>query len=402
MPEDLPQRCVAALHRILEESDSQVCFLVRRTVARRPRYRLLFTCERGFNSGQAGAEQRDISAATFAAWESDLQALNPIYIDDTASARGDSELAFLREYGYRSVLLLPLVCRGYASGFLGLATLDRTHDWPETVRNVVQQAAEVLANALDRAEVDANHAELLRRRRTSERKALEAQEQEWRFLARELHDEIGPYLTAIKTEATLIDVKADNTEIGNHAGAIRDQADHIYQAVHGLIRRLRSTVLDELGLEGAVRSCVAESALMKMPVQCDVDIQGELDDIDDTVASSVLRLLQECLNNVARHAQASQVKVVLLRDRSAIADRRGRYRQGERGTTSAPLQQDSVVLRVSDDGVGMDLKQKQPGMGLRGMRERVEALGGHLDVNSTPGRGMQINVSIVLSVTESK
>ena len=399
LPDELPARCLEALCQIRNVSGSQASFLIRRLAGRHIRYQLLYACDQGTGDESTSRPPQEWPVETFARWESHLQDLRSIYVSDANNADDGSEIEFLRARGYRSVLLLPMVCRSYAVGFVGLATIDHTHVWDESVQDDVRRMAEVLANVLDRADVDTNAASLNRLRRISGRKALEAQEQEWRFLSRELHDEIGPYLTAIKTEATMIDVKAADPAIGKHAGAIKEQADHVYDAVHGLIRRLRSTVLDELGLEGAVRNCIAESPLMKAPVVCDVNIQGEMDDIDDTVASSLLRILQECLNNVARHAGAGVVQVILHRGRGEIGDRRRRYRQGVRTTQPVYLQQDAVSLRVKDDGVGMDLDKHKPGMGLRGIRERVEALGGHLDVTSAPGKGTTIDVLIALSVS---
>ncbi|MDX1408300.1 MAG: histidine kinase [Saprospiraceae bacterium] len=400
LPEDLPSRLSAALRRILAASGSQSCFVVRRVSTRSPRYRLV--CRVDGEATVLEPDDRDLPGAVFASWESTLRESEQIYIPDTSCAGTGTEVNFLDGFGYRSVLVIPMQCRGYYTGFLGLATIDHIHSWDDRLRAPLQIAAEVLGNVLDRNDTDIDLAELRRLRRTTGRKALETQEQEWRFLARELHDEIGPYLTAIKTEATLISAKGDSKgadDVVAHAGSIKDQADHIYTAVHDLIRRLRSTVLDELGLEGAVRNCIAESPLMKMPVRCEVEIRGDLQDIEDTVASSILRVLQECLTNVARHAQANRVSVSLIRHRAEIADRRARYRHGGRHDQRASLQQDSITLRVSDDGCGMDLETMRPGMGLRGMRERVEALGGHLDVVSSPGCGTEIGAQVVLSVT---
>ncbi len=399
LPDELPDRCAEALCRIRDATGSQASFLLRRLVGRSARYQLLYACEDGLNDGPMLAPQ-EWPGEVFARWEPALQALKPIYVDDVSKAGDGSEIEFLRARGYRSALLLPMDCRGFAAWFIGLATTDHAHGWDASVQADVHRAAVVLANVLDRGDVDANLARLTRLRRISGRRALDTQEQEWRFLARELHDEIGPYLTAIKTEATMIDVKASDSAIGKHAGAIKEQADHIYDAVHDLIRRLRSTVLDELGLEGALRNCVADSPLMMVPIECDVKIQGEWNDIDDTIASSLLRILQECLNNVARHASASQVEVCLQRTRAEIKDRRSRYRQGTQTHVAPYLQQDAVSLRVKDDGIGMDLEEQKLGMGLRGIHERVEALDGHLEIVSAPGKGTTIDVLIALSVSK--
>ena len=400
LPDELPERCTEAICRIRDATGSQACFLLRRLVGRSTRYQLLYACDHGLNGRPIPAPQ-EWPGEVFARWEPDLQALKSIYVSDVDKAGDGSEIEFLRARGYRSTLLLPMECRGFAAGCIGLATTDHIHEWDTSVQAEVRRAAAVLANVLDRGDIDANLARLTRLRRISGRRALDSQEQEWRFLARELHDEIGPYLTAIKTEATMIDVKASDSAIGKHAGAIKEQADHIYDAVHDLIRRLRSTVLDELGLEGALRNCIADSPLMMMPVECEVKIKGEWNDIDDTIASSLLRILQECLINVARHASAGRVEVCLQRTRAEIKDRRSRYRQGTQTHVANTLQQDAVSLRVKDDGVGMALKEQKLGMGLRGIHERVEALDGHLDIVSAPGKGTTIDVLIALSVSKS-
>lgn len=207
---------------------------------------------------------------------------------------------------------------------------------------------------------------------------VELQETERKSLARELHDELGQYLNVIKLDAVGIrdDAQASQTATHRRASTIVEICDHIHGALATLIRELRPTGLDELGLEAALEHCV-ETWRARLPdVSLRLDIAGDFSALPESVTVTVYRLVQEALTNVAKHASASRVNVRL-------------DRAGGRGA-----EDDTVLAVVSDDGVGTLHALSTRGLGLIGMRERVMTLRGTLVFNSSPGRGFELSARI--------
>jgi two-component system sensor histidine kinase UhpB len=216
------------------------------------------------------------------------------------------------------------------------------------------------------------------------------QEAERQSLARELHDELGQYLNVIKLDAVAIrDGRlTDPTSLREQAGAIVTNGNHIHTVLTSLIRQLRPVGLDELGLGAALEHCI-DTWRPRLPgVRLSLELSGEFGDLTEAVTLTVYRVVQEGLNNVAKHAAAGQVSMRLERDRAASE---GTPSGGIPPGTGSP---DFVTVTIADDGVGVDTKVPTQGLGLIGMRERVAALEGHLEVSSTPGSGFQLKARI--------
>ncbi|HEX4676791.1 MAG TPA: ATP-binding protein [Steroidobacteraceae bacterium] len=204
------------------------------------------------------------------------------------------------------------------------------------------------------------------------------QEAERKSLARELHDELGQYLNVIKLDAVAIrDGRlTDPASLRQQAGAIVTNGNHIHTVLTSLIRQLRPVGLDELGLGAALEHCIDTWRPRLPDVRLSLELSGEFGDLTEAVTLTVYRVVQEGLNNVAKHAAAGQVTMRLERTPPG---------------TGSP---DFVTVTIADDGVGVDTKVPTQGLGLIGMRERVAALAGHLEVSSTPGSGFQLKAQI--------
>lgn len=202
---------------------------------------------------------------------------------------------------------------------------------------------------------------------------LRIQEVERKHLARELHDELGQYLNAIKLDAVSIrESGAGNSEFSTNAAiAIIRSVDHVHAAVSGMIGRLRPVGLDELGLAAAIEHCVDQWRQRLPATRFLLSIEGGFDDMSESLTLTLYRLIQEGLTNVYKHAAASQVEVSLRRAQAAISGA------------------DELRLTVADDGCGMETSEHVSRFGLSGMRERVEMAGGTFSLQSTPGRGLQ-------------
>jgi signal transduction histidine kinase len=185
---------------------------------------------------------------------------------------------------------------------------------------------------------------------------LTAQEEERRRIARELHDEAGQILTAVKIDLDLAGRKESAGLVGRAIAQMRD-----------LSNLLRPEVLD-LGLLPAIRS-LAEDVSARGRVRADLSLPESLSGIPPARQVAIYRIVQEALTNVLRHADASRVRIEL------------------------EARNDHIALAVEDDGRGPS-GELRPHLGLLGMRERVTALGGTLAVGPGSGRGFRIEASI--------
>lgn len=203
------------------------------------------------------------------------------------------------------------------------------------------------------------------------RAGLCAQELQQRDLARELHDELGQYLNAIQIDAVMLrdGTALDRAAVRTLAATIVAACEHTQLVVRDMMRRLRPVGLDELGLAAALGHCVDGWRRRLPAIRFSLRIAEDLGDFDEATNMTLYRLVQEGLTNVARHARASHVEIELGAD-AAQAD--------------GPPQ---IVLSLHDDGVGRPPHLQRQGMGLLGMRERVEALAGAFALHTAPGRG---------------
>lgn len=203
------------------------------------------------------------------------------------------------------------------------------------------------------------------------RHSFEVQEEEKRSLARELHDELGQYLHAARTEVAALRLATTDTFVAERACNIELSLTHVQLMARNVIRRLRPSALDELGLSAALeqlvqRQCETASLSYKF------DISRKLDHVAGSLAINAYRIVQESLTNIVRHASASHVVLI------------------------AKLEQRQVLLAISDNGQGYPATLKA-GFGLTGIRERVEGLGGNLNIQSEQGQGVKITVSLPLN-----
>lgn len=214
--------------------------------------------------------------------------------------------------------------------------------------------------------------ELLLRNRELAQGLIALQENERRALARELHDEIGQSCTALRLETALLRQAGALDVQARMAAAARAEAaaTSIHQLVRNLLQRLRPAHLEALGLAPALQE-LCEGWELRSGIACVFHHEGVPEAFDDAVAIAVYRVAQEALTNVVRHADATAVRVRLLR--------RGRR---------------ELLLVVEDDGVGLRPERRHAGLGLLGANERAAALGGRLEVEAAAGRGTRLELSL--------
>jgi two-component system, NarL family, sensor histidine kinase UhpB len=201
-------------------------------------------------------------------------------------------------------------------------------------------------------------------------------EEERTRIAREIHDELGQALTALKLDLAWLGKqpqKSTNTsgEFRAVDQSITKRIDETMQIVRRIASELRPSVLDQLGLEAAIEYLV-QDATRRTGIDVRLDVAQEFPRLPDQIASHAFRIIQEALTNVTRHAKATRVDVSVRRAGKAI------------------------ILGVADNGVGFapDSLSGLRSLGLVGMRERALACGGVLLVQGKPGEGTSIVVTI--------
>lgn len=214
-------------------------------------------------------------------------------------------------------------------------------------------------------------------------------EEERRSLARELHDGLGQYVTAIKTFAVAIanKTKVSSPEISGHAQTIVGAANHIYDGMHDIIRQLRPGSLDNLGLSETLRDMVNNTQKQHPNLKVNLTLLGKLDSLGENLNINIYRIVQESINNAIKHAEAKNIDIKL-----------------EANKTGA------LQLTIKDDGLGMDIDavDHDNHFGLLGMRERVQGFKGSFHVDSEPNtkagnKGTTIYITIPQVIaTESK
>lgn len=205
--------------------------------------------------------------------------------------------------------------------------------------------------------------------------AIEVQEDEKRKLARDLHDEMGQYLHAARTESVALRLSTSEALVKERATSIEQSISHIQLSTREMIGRLRPPALDALGLSAALAQLVHQQCSTKN-IQANMNIASEIDHLNTIVAMNVYRIVQECLTNIVRHANASQVRL------------------------TAKIEAANLNLEITDNGVGYPSNQKS-GFGLIGIRERIEGLGGKLNINSQPKQGVAIKVTLPISTLQT-
>ena len=211
----------------------------------------------------------------------------------------------------------------------------------------------------------------------------EVQENERRHLARELHDELGQCLTAIKTDAVLIRNRTEASEpkVFASAQAIIDVASHIYDVVHNMITRLRPSPLDDLGLLATLEESISAWQTRQPDIHFKNTFSGELNNLNEAMNMTVFRIVQESITNAVRHAAASEISI-------SVANQLDESNKSQ------------LVISIADDGKGMEVLDfhSDVDFGLLGMRERAHSLDGTFELQTALGEGVTIVVTIPLGV----
>ncbi|MCB0827494.1 MAG: sensor histidine kinase [Solirubrobacterales bacterium] len=204
-------------------------------------------------------------------------------------------------------------------------------------------------------------------RRRSSSAALEAQEEERARVARDLHDQVNQSLTGVLLRLEAARATAP-PELRAEIAETRELAHQAMDELLAVARQLRPTALDDLGLKAAIGGQIEQ--LGRRGVETAFSCEGDPGGLDPETQLVIYRVSQEALGNAIRHSGAGRIEVTLKRD------------------------DDRMVLEVGDDGSGFTFAESNTGLGLGGMRERALLAGGDLDIESRPGRGTTVRLTV--------
>ncbi len=323
-----------------------------------PAIGLLIPVARGTVAGRSVLEQRAVHVA-------DLPSEGKEFPEGSA---------FARELGHRTTLSVPLLRQGAA---VGTIQLRRSEMNPFTDKQVA-----LLQTFADEAVIAIENARLFKELQEAEAgRLLQAQENESRRIARELHDDLGQGLALLTVKMDLLRQQPPEAagQFGARMQELMAQVRQLSSSVHDLSHRLHPSKLDQLGLVAAIGDLCRELTRNHgLKIEFTHDQMPAA--ISPDTAVCLYRIAQEGLRNAIKHSGAQQAEVVL------------------RGTA------DAISLRIIDHGRGFDPRRTQGkrGLGLVSMRERVRHLGGEIAIDSQPSGGTRLHVRVPLTETASE
>ncbi|HUX63114.1 PAS domain S-box protein [Sulfuricella sp.] len=274
------------------------------------------------------------------------------------------------------------IASGRTVTFVAKNFLGGKERWLHVTKVPMKQQSDGSVNVLGIA-VDITERKLGEERLNESYKELEkltthlevVREDEQKRIARELHDEMGGVLAALNINVSMLaeQIPAEMTDIQTKVAGLGKLVAAGIQAMQRAVTELRPTLLDEVGLKFAIERYVQEFE-KNTEIECDLHLPEEALTLDENQSTTIFRIIQESLTNVAKHAKANRVSIVL----------------SEWDT--------SLVLTVKDNGKGFDLNiQKAKSFGLLGIRERAAMVGGTALITSAAGKGTTVRVSLPLT-----
>lgn len=211
---------------------------------------------------------------------------------------------------------------------------------------------------------------LIKRNQSLLNRVIQVQEEERKRIAHDLHDDLGQYINAIKTQAAILSAH-QTIEVQVLSTKIMSNADHAFNSAKHLITSLRPLALDELGLAVALQYLIDTwQTNTENKTKVHFVINDDIDHLNEQTSMIIFRVIQEALTNIAKHANAKNVYI------------------------SISYLINILTVKIIDDGNGFDIHQKTFGLGLIGIGERIEMLNGKLKIHSALNKGTEISIQI--------
>ena len=297
-------------------------------------------------------------------------------VPDLAHYHGRRARSLRREH-ISTLVHVPLTAKGSVLGSMCIGTRQLREFDPEEQELLVALGSQI-AVAVENARLYAELQHKEHMRGELFQKAISAQEEERRRIARELHDETSQSLTALLFSVETAQDMSNVNEINKQLCQMHSLLQHTLDGVHKIIFDLRPSMLDHLGLVPAIRS-LAKSRLEAAGVRVTMQENGKIRRLSPEMEIALYRVAQEAVTNIARHAAARNVII------------------------TCSMNEKTIEMCVEDDGIGFDisglglLPDSPRGLGLLGMRERLELVGGQMEILTRPGSGTQLFIRVPLA-----
>lgn len=246
--------------------------------------------------------------------------------------------------------------------------LERTDNLNDTIQALLDEISQ-------RQQVEADLGQTRDQLRALASRLLTVQEEQQKRISREIHDELGQAMTALRLDLGWLSSGLESHQAPQRAKIERmiPLVSETIKTIQRICAELRPGILDDLGLAAALEWLVQEFA-ERTGLRCQIDLEPEELVVPPDLATALFRICQESLTNVMRHARASQVKIRLQQE------------------------DDEIRLRIVDDGIGIapDQASHPMSLGLIGMRERVQPFNGEVTIQGGPGLGTEIRVKVQL------
>ncbi len=305
-----------------------------------------------------------------------VQTGKPILIEDVTKDDRISSLGFTNMGELRCFASVPLRLKGKILGVLSIGSREPCKFTDDDIR-LTDGIARQIAIAIEKSRLhqEVQHKDKIRGELL--REIFSIQESERKRIARELHDETTQVLASLNAnlEAAANTLPAHDRKTEPMLRRAQELSISILDDIHRLIYELRPTLLDDLGLVAATRWLV-DNSLRTVGVNVNFKIIGQERRISPEFEITIFRVIQEAASNIAKHSKAERVDLKLH------------------------FRKNSVRLHIKDDGIGFDVneaissKKRPRGLGLLGMRERVELMNGTLNIRSRLGSGTEIDIEI--------
>ena len=320
-----------------------------------------------------------ILTSQFPTYAKMLRQARVVRLPDDLPDEATPEHEYCRQTGLKSNVSIPLTVMGQVVGGIGIACFRSPAVLPDELIPRLRLVGDVFTNALARKRADEElqaHEQSLRQ--TQKRlehlaaKLLDAQEEERRRIAREMHDDWAQRLAILGMETAKLNKDLEASEEGQALlSGIQDQLVCLSEDVHDLSRQLHPSILDDLGLVEALKS-ECEGFGKRHSITIDYSAAGVPANISGNIRLVIYRVAQEGLRNIAKHAGVRKASVSL--------------------TMVGP----QLRLLIRDQGSGFDLEKArlQTGLGLSSIEERVRLISGELAIESVPGHGTTVDVRV--------
>ncbi len=323
---------------------------------------------------------RNLQASDFTWLLEQLQLMKPVQIRSVADM--PDELSgfrdFLMNQDIRSIIEIPLIFNKQLIGFLGFDAVQEEKTWPRHIARLMIMAGQSIVNAMMRAKAELSLQESNQKLKELSRRLESIREEEKKAIALTIHDELGQLLTAVKLDLFWLQNQLEKNNISetlrhklNEALEITNQS---LLSVRRISHELRPTILDNFGLESSLEWLINNyRSRTNIEIIFNSNIKNQ--DINPEAANTIYRIIQEAMNNIVKHAEATHAEINL-------------YESGK-----------NLKLEINDNGKGITTEQieRTAGLGIFGMQERLRAWDGSFQINGVNNKGTYIDITIPLN-----